>query len=99
MSLDNVSQPSIVFSSMTNAMIIAVGFNKSDSDFVGTWRPCNRLKGNSAIFFQTFACLEGLVCECYENKKINIANPEYAIQQTIQQLVDNRMYSLVIKVC
>ena len=50
-------------------------------------------------YFQTFACLEGPVCECYENKKINIANPEYAIQQTIQQQVDNRMYSLVIKVC
>ena len=57
------------------------------------------MKGNSAIFVQTFACLEGPVCENYDNEKITIANPNYPIQQTIQQLVDDRMYSLVIEAC
>ena len=36
MFLDNVTQPSIDFSSVSNAIVVAVGFDKSDSDFVGT---------------------------------------------------------------
>ena len=49
MFLDNSVQPSISFSSLTNVIVVAVGFDKSDSDFVGTWRACNRLKGNSSL--------------------------------------------------
>jgi len=97
MFLDNAVQSSIAFCSFPNVIVVAVGFDKCDSDFVGTWRACNRFKENSSLFVQTFACLEGPVCENYENKKITIANPNYPIQQTIQQLVDDSMYTLVIK--
>ena len=69
-------EKSIDFSSLEDILLVAVGFDKNDSDFVGTWRPCNRQKGNSAIFVQTFACLEGPVCECYENEEITI-NPRH----------------------
>ena len=95
MFLDNTVEKSIDFSSLEDMLLVAVGFDKSDSDFVGTWRPCNRRNGNSAIFVQTFACLEGPVCECYENEEITIANGDYPIQDTIQQLVDDRLYCLV----
>ena len=47
---------------------------------------------------QTFACLEGPVYECYENEEITIANVDYPIQDTIQQLVDDRLYCLVFQV-
>jgi len=97
MFLDNVVQPSIGFSSLSNVIVVAVGFDNSDANFVGTWHACNRLKGNSALFVQTFTCLEGPVCKNYENEKIIIANPDYPIQQTIQQLLDDKLYTLVIK--
>ena len=63
MFLDKTFQPSFDFSSMTDTIVISGGFDKSDSDFVGTWRPCNRRNGNSAVYVQTFACLEGPVSE------------------------------------
>ena len=100
MFLDNRFQNSFDFSSLSNMLVAAVGFDKSDSDFVGTWKSCNRRKGNLTIYVQTFACLEGPVCENYENEKITIANKEYPIQQTtIQALVDDHLYALVVKVC
>jgi len=99
MFLDNRFQNSFDFSLLSNMLVVVVGFDKSDSDFVGTWRPCNRHEGNSAIYVQTFACLEVPVCENCENEKITIANKEYPVQQTIQALVDDHLHALVVKVC
>ena len=76
---------------MSATIVISVGFDKSDSDFVGTWRPCNRRNGNSAVFVQTFACLEGPVSEDYANEMITIGRPEFPIRYTIQSLVDDSL--------
>ena len=72
MFMDNTFQDSSEFSSLNNKIVISIGFNKSDSNFLGTWRPCNRKKGNLSLFVQTFACLEGPVCEDYINELITI---------------------------
>jgi len=96
MFLDNTYQPSFDFSSMTDTIVISVGFDKSDSDFVGTCRPCNRRNGNSAVYVQTFACLEGPVLEDYANELVTIGSPQYPIKYTIQQLVDDSMHTLVL---
>ena len=83
MFMDNSFQESLDFSSMSATIVISVGFDKSDSDFVGTWRPCNRRNGNSAVFVQTFACLEGPVSEDYANEMVTIGRPEFPIRYTI----------------
>jgi len=98
MFLDNTFEESLAFILLKDMLLVAVGFDKSDSDFMGTWRPCNRHKGNSAIFVQIFASLEGPVCECYENEEITIGNAEYLIQDTIQKLVDDWLYCMVFQV-
>jgi hypothetical protein len=95
MFLDNTFQESIEFSSLVDMLVVSVGFDKSDSDFVGTWRPCNRRNGNSALFVQTFACLEGPVSEDYANEVATIGKPNYPIKDTIQRLVDDSLYTLV----
>ena len=95
MFLDNSFEDSIDFCSLSEMLIVSVGFDKSDSDFVGTWRPCNRRKGNSALFVQTFACLEGPVSEDYANEIVTIGKPEYPIRDTVQRLVDDSLYALV----
>ena len=82
--------------SLVEMLVVAVGFDKSDSDFVGSWRPCNRQGGNSSLFVQQFACLEGPVAENYENEVKTIGNPEYPIQSMIQSLADDRLHTIVI---
>ena len=96
MFMDNSFQKSFAFSSMSETILISVGFDKSDSDFVGTWRPCNRRNENSAVFVQTFACLEGPVSEDYANEMVTIGKPEYPIRYTIQSLVDDSMQALIL---
>ena len=96
MFLDNTFQDSQDFSLLINLIIIYIGFDKSDSDFVGTWCPCNCKNGNSVLFMQTCACLEGPVSEDYANELITINKREYPIQPTIQSLVDNSLYTFVI---
>ena len=81
---------------MSATIDIYVGFDNSDSDIVGTWRPCNRRNGNSAVFVQTFACLEGAVSEDYANEMVTIGKPEYPVRYTIQSLVDDSMQALVL---
>jgi len=61
MFMDNTFQDSLDFSSMVDTIVTSVGFDKRDLDFVGTWWPCNRINGNSAMYVQMFACLEGPV--------------------------------------
>ena len=68
MFLDGAYVESSLFSSLSNKIVVSIGFDKSDSDFIGTWRVCNRRKGNSSVFVQSFACLEGPVAENYENE-------------------------------
>ena len=96
MFMDNSFQESLDFSLMSETIVISVGFDKSDSDFVGTWRPCNRRNGNSAVFVQTFACLEGPVSEDYANEMVTTGKPEYPIRYTIQQLVDDSLHVLML---
>ena len=49
-----------------------------------------------ALFVQSFVCLEGPVSENYENELKTIGNPEFPIQETIQSLVDDLLYTLVL---
>ena len=98
MFLENMFVGSQSFSSLVDILLVAVGFNKSDSDFVGTWRPCNCQGGNSSVFVQQFACLEGPVAENYKNEVKTIGNPEYPIQSMIQSLTDDRLHTIVITV-
>jgi hypothetical protein len=95
MFMDNTFQESYSFSSLVDQIVISVGFDKSDSDFVGTWRPCNRKGGNSALYVQTFACLEGPVSKDYANEMLTIGKPEYPIRYTIQSLIDDSLQALV----
>ena len=96
MFMDNTFQDSYSFSCLVDQILVSVGFDKSDSDFVGTWRPCNRKGGNSALYVQTFACLEGPVSEDYANEMLTIGKPEYPIKYTIQSLVDDSLQALVL---
>ena len=77
-----------------NLSVVSVGFDKSDDNFIGTWRVCNRRRGNLSLHVTSFACLEGPVAENYENKKRTIGNPNYPIRQTVQDLYDDRLYCL-----
>ena len=77
-------------------LVVAVGFDKSDADFIGTWRVCNRRKGNSAQFVQSFACLEGPVAENYKNEIKTIGNPEFPVKKMMQHLADDSLYTLVL---
>ena len=61
-------EESFTFSSLKNMIVVAAGLDKSYSDFIGTWRVCNRKRGNLSLYVQLFACLEGPVAECYENE-------------------------------
>jgi len=54
------------------------------------------MNGNSAVYVQTFACLEGPVSRDYDNKMVTIGKPEYPIRYTIQQLVDDSMHALML---
>ena len=83
MYLDNTFEVSQEFYSLTNMLVVAVGFDKNDSDFVGTWRPCNCISGNSSVYVQHFTCLEDPVAECYNNKRKTIGNRAYPVQQTV----------------
>jgi len=77
-------------------LVVSVGFDKSDSDFGGTRRPCNRRNDNSALFAQTFACLAGPVSEDYDNEVATLEKSDYPIKDTIQRLVDDSLYALVV---
>ena len=88
-----------VFLSLKDQIVVSVGFDKSDTDFVGTMHPCNRYKGNASINVQSFAVLEGPVAENYENEVLTIGNDIYPIKKTIQSLVDDNLYALSLLTC
>ena len=96
MYLDNAYESSQSFSALIEMLVVTVGFDKSDADFIGTWRVCNRRKGNSALFVQSFACLEGPVAENYENEIKTIGNPEFPVKKMMQHLADDSLYTLVL---
>ena len=83
MFLNNSFQKSVEISSLVDMLVVSVGFDKSNWDFVGTWWPCNRRNRNSTLFVQTFACLEGPVSEDYANEVQTIGKPNYPIKDTI----------------
>jgi len=82
---------------LLNQLIVTVGFDKSDSDFIGTWRICNRYRGNSSLYVQSFACLEGPVAENYENEVKTIGNSNFPVKDAIQALVDDHLFGLTLK--
>ena len=77
-------------------LVVTVGFDKSDSYFIGTWRSCNRRRGNLSVYVQSFACIEGPVAEKYENKMKTIGNNQFPVQMTVQSLVDDSLYFLAL---
>ena len=83
MFMDGGFRASQSVSSLLNQLIVTVGFDKSDSDFIGTWRICNRYRGNSSLYVQSFACLEGPVAENYENEVKTIGNSNFPVKDTI----------------
>jgi hypothetical protein len=97
MYLDGSYVESYSFCSLRSVLVVAVGFDKSDSDFIGTWRVCNRRKGNSSVFVQSFACLEGPVAENYENEKKTIGNDKFPVKAIVSSLVNDEMYSLTLR--
>ena len=74
MFLDNVCKSSLSFSALINMLVVMVGFDRSDSDFIGTWCACNCRRGNLAVYVQSFACLKGPVAKNYENESKTIGN-------------------------
>ena len=48
------------------------------------------------MYVQCVACLEGPVCENYENEIKTIGNDKFPIQQTIQSLCDDTLYTFVL---
>jgi len=82
--------------SLSNQLIVTVGFDKSDSDFIGTWRICNRYRGNSSLYVQSFACFEGPDSESYENEVKTIGNLKFPVKDVIQALVDDHLYGLTL---
>ena len=80
MFLDNTYQKSQEFSSLQDMLVVSIGFDKSDSDFVGTMRPCNWKKGNAAVYVQCVCCLEGPVAENYENKIKTVGNMDFPVK-------------------
>ena len=94
--MEGTFEESSTFSALQNMVVISIGFDKSDEDFIGTWRVCNRKGGNSSLFVQSFACLEGPVAENYENEKRTIGNDKFPIRKTVQDLVDDRLYCLSV---
>ena len=85
MFLDDMYRKSLSFSTLDDMYVVAVGFDKSDSDFVGTWRVCNRHEGNSSLCIQSFACLEGPVAENYENVRKCMGT----VRETNERKVEN----------
>ncbi len=94
--LDGSSEDSQDFSSLQNMIVVSIGFDKSDSDFIGTWRICNRKSGNSSLFVQCFACLEGPVSECYGNESRTIGNGNYPVKDIVQSTLQDLLFALTI---
>ncbi len=94
--LDGTMEESFLFSSLENKIVVAIGFDKSDSDFVGTWRICNRARGNSSVFVQSFACMEGPIAECYENEAKTIGNDIYPIRDTVQSALRDELFAITL---
>ena len=87
---------SFSFSSLKDMIVVSIGFDKSDTDFIGTWRVCNRRSGNSSVYVQSFACLEGPVAEHYENEVRTIGNPEFPIEKVVRSLINDQLYCVAI---
>ena len=88
---------SFTFSSLRNCLAGAVGFNKSDKDFIGTWRICNRFPGNVSLFVQSFACLEGPVAKNYENESRKIGNNDFLIKEMVSSIRNDYLYALTLE--
>ena len=99
MFLDNVYKNSKSFSALVDMLVVMVGFDKSDSDFIGTCRACNRTRGGLSVYVQSFACLEGQVAENYENKIKTIGSNQFPVRMTVQSLVDDSLYCLALTTC
>ena len=95
MFLDNGYEKNVSFSSLEDMLVILIGFDKSDTDFVGTWRPCNRKFGKLGWYVQAVLCLEGPVAETYKNEIITIDNPAYPTRETVQHLVNDFLFALI----
>ncbi len=85
---------SYTFSSLRNMIVVSIGFDKSDSDFIGTWRVCNRKGGNSSAHVQSFACLEGPVAENHKNESKTIGNSKFPVKEVVQSLFYDQLYCL-----
>ena len=96
MLLDNACKSSLSFSALINMLVVTVGFDKSDSDFIGTWRACNRVRGDLAVYVQLFVCLEVPVTENYENESKTIGNDRFPVRQTVHSLMDDSLHCLVL---
>ena len=96
--LDGTYQNSFLFSSLHDTIVVAAGIDKSENDLVGTWRVCNREEGNSALYVQAFACLEGPVAENYENEKNSFFNPVFPTGNFLQKLIDDHLQCLMFTV-
>ena len=96
MFMDGGFRESSSFCSLANQLVVSVGFDKSDTDFIGTWRVCNRHRGNSSLYVQSFACLEGPVAENYENEVKTIRSPKFPVKEAMQALVDDHLFGLTI---
>ena len=90
-------QPSQVFSKLQNKIVIVIGIDKSDSDLVLTIRICNRKGGNSRVYVQALAILEGPVAEEYWNEMLTIYNPRYPTCEVLQRLVDDGYFVLYFR--
>jgi len=96
MFLDNTFQKSQVFSSLKDMLVVSIGFDKSDSDCVGTMRPCNRKKDNTTVYVQCVCCLEGPISENYENEIKTVGNNDFPVRSTVQSMVDETLFALVL---
>ena len=98
MLLDGTYQDSFMFSSLHDTIVVVAGIDKSEHDLVGTWRVCNREEGNSSLYVQAFACLEGPVSENWENEKNSFFSPAFPTGNFIRKLIDDYLQCLIFTV-
>ena len=91
---DGAWRESSTFSSLVKKVVVTVGFDKSDSDFLGTCRICNHHKGNLSNYAQLFASLEGPVAENYQNEMKTIGNDSFPMRATVQVLFNDHLQSM-----
>ena len=98
MILDGSYETSFDFCSLVDQLVVSFGFDKSENDFVGTMRVLNRREGNSALFVQSFACLEGPVAETYDNELKTVFNPTLPTRAFVRDLADDFLQCLIFTI-